>query len=298
MLYAWCRHCDDVVDGQELGFPRADAGSPSRTASAAGRRAALAELDEKTREALSGRATDPVFVALQRIVARHRIPPEHPLELIEGFRMDTEGFRPEALGDTLRYCYHVAGVVGVMMAMIMGARSSDALNRAADLGIAFQLTNIVRDIVADAEAGRVYLPAQWLQKSGLAPGDIADPARREVVFGVAARMLAEADAYYASAAGGLRYLPFRSAWAVASARNIYRGIGRVVLAREAEAWTGRARVGAAGKLIGVINALGQTSVAALLPTAPPPRDGLWTRPGLGGPAHRTAERIGHHASGR
>lgn len=283
MLYAWCRHCDDVIDGQELGFPRQQAGS-GVLRSATGDTAALEILERGTRAALAGVATEPIFVALQRVVDKHGIPPAHPLELIEGFRMDVEGFRPQSMADTLSYCYHVAGVVGVMMAMVMGARGPDALNRAADLGIAFQLTNIVRDIVADAETGRVYLPADWLRKSGLTPADLVNPAQRHIVIGIAERMLAEADRYYASAAAGLRYLPFRSAWAVASARSIYRGIGKVVRDRGSDAWSRRARVGAGGKVVGVVGALWPAALSALPPmSAPPPRTGLWTRPGLGLP---------------
>jgi len=284
MLYAWCRHCDDVIDDQELGFARAPDRASSQTP-----HDNLATLDRKTREALAGRADEPVFIALERVVRQHGIPHMHPLELIEGFRMDVEGFRPKTLDDTLTYCYHVAGVVGVMMAMIMGARGPDALNRAADLGIAFQLTNIVRDIVSDAEAGRVYLPSEWLDRAGLATADLAEPAHRATLFAEAARLLDIADTYYASAGPGIHYLPFRSAWAVASARNIYRGIGGVVRKRREAAWDQRARVGAGGKLAGVARGLGRACLASLpFDTVPgrgtqgaPSRQGLWTRPGLG-----------------
>lgn len=287
MLYAWCRHCDDAIDGQELGFPRTrNAGEPSGIE-------IVDELERETLAALAGRPDGPVYAALHRVVETHNIPHVHPLELIEGFRMDATGFRPQTIGDTLTYCYHVAGVVGVMMAIVMGARGADALNRAADLGIAFQLTNIVRDVVADAEAGRVYLPADWLRKSGLAPADVASPARREVVFGIARRMLEEADRYYASASGGLRYLPFRSAWAVASARNIYRRIGGVVLEQGPSAWSERARVGGGAKLAGVASALVPALISALPAAPPPPRQGLWTRPGLG-----SREGMGSHVSDR
>lgn len=291
MLYAWCRHCDDAIDGQQLGFPRSSPATPAAGSSAA--LAVLADLERRTRAALAGRPEGGVYDALHTVVERHGIPAVHPLELIEGFRLDATGFRPQTIGDTLTYCYHVAGVVGVMMAIVMGARGADALNRAADLGIAFQLTNIVRDIVADAEAGRVYLPADWLRKSGLDGADLASPARREVVFGVARRMLAEADRYYASASGGLRYLPFRSAWAVASARNIYRRIGAIVLDEGSAAWAGRASVGGGAKLAGVASALAPALLATLPAAPPPPREGLWTRPGLG-----SREGMGFHVSGR
>ncbi len=277
MLYAWCRHCDDVIDDQELGFAR---GGPEPTQ--AERDANLDKLERQTREALEGKAEEPVFVALQRVVHRHDIPHLHPLELIDGFRMDVDGQQPATLDDTLKYCYHVAGVVGVMMAMIMGARGSDALNRAADLGIAFQLTNIARDVVADATVGRVYLPRDWLAGAGLEGADLADPRHRDAMTSVVVRLLDVADTYYASAARGIGYLPFRSAWAVASARNVYRDIGGVVRRRGSTAWDTRARVGTAGKLVGVTRGLGRAMLSGIPgKAAPASRQGLWTHPGLG-----------------
>ena len=86
--------------------------------------------------------------------------------------MDVDDRAYETLEDTLDYCYHVAGVVGVMMAMIMGVRKSATLNRASDLGLAFQLTNIARDVMDDAKMGRVYLPRQWLAEAGVPEGGI------------------------------------------------------------------------------------------------------------------------------
>ena len=76
------------------------------------------------------------------------------------------------IDDTMRYCYHVAGVVGLMMASIMGARDEAVLDRACDLGLAFQLTNIARDIIDDAKIGRCYVPAEWLLDAGIPPKEV------------------------------------------------------------------------------------------------------------------------------
>lgn len=142
MLYAWCRYCDDQIDGQHLGFG-SDAPAYAGFTS-------IETLHQETRQALAGATmTNPVFVALQRVVQRHRIPHRHPLELIEGFAMDVEQRRYQNLEDTLLYCYHVAGVVGIMMAHVMGIRDRETLHRAADLGIALQLTNIARDVMKE-----------------------------------------------------------------------------------------------------------------------------------------------------
>jgi phytoene synthase len=139
-------------------------------------------------------------------------------------------------------------VVGVMMAYVMGVREPAALQRAADLGIAFQLTNIARDVLDDARLGRCYLPAAWLAEAGITAGGHAEPAERERLAAVVARLLDQADRYYASAAEGLQALPFRSAWAVATALGVYREIGELVRARGAHAWDERAVVGGGRKV--------------------------------------------------
>ncbi len=91
--------------------------------------------------------------------------------------MDVDEERYRTLDELLVYCWRVAGVVGVMMARIMGVRDEAVLDRASDLGLAFQLTNIARDVVDDAVAGRVYLPLDWLTQEGLEVADLTDPRR-------------------------------------------------------------------------------------------------------------------------
>jgi phytoene synthase len=271
MLYAWCRHCDDQTDDQELGW-----GGTEISAEVAAAR--LEMLREKTRRALAGDPVeDPIFVGLQHVVARHRIPHRYPLEHLEGFAMDAEGRRYAELEDTMRYCYHVAGVVGVMMAHVMGVRDEDALHRATDLGLAFQLTNIARDVMEDAGVGRVYLPTRWLEEEGVPVDEIASTRHRKGVFDVTRRLLDEADRYYESAAVGVSSLPLRSAWAVATAQQVYQDIGRVIRTRGAAAWDRRAATSKARKLTLAVKGLS----SALSSRGRPPaicRDGLWTRP--------------------
>ena len=269
LLYAWCRYCDDVIDGQELGFRAEELGM-------AARRMRLKDLEDKTRRAMGGDPTDdPIFVALARVVSRHRIPERHPLELLEGFAMDVDEHVYARLDDTLRYCYHVAGVVGVMMGYIMGVRDAATLNRASDLGIALQLTNIARDVPEDARIGRVYLPADWLAEAGLVPNDVLQPEARSALCRVVERLLAEADRYYASGRAGITRLPLRSAWAVATAAAVYGDIGRVVRERGRRAWDERAMVGKGRKLwlagVGAWRAL-----ASRASSKDVTRAGLWT----------------------
>lgn len=275
MLYAWCRHCDDEIDGQVLGFN-------TPTAGLAATEERLAGLREQTLEALQGRARDPIFLALQTVVKRHAIPTRHPLELIEGMAMDVRRTSYQTLDDTLLYSYHVAGVVGVMMAMVMGVREAATLDRACDLGIAFQLTNIARDVKADADVGRVYLPAVWLSEVGVEANAAAvgAGANRKAVHQVTLRLLDEADRYYNSAGVGLRHLPLRSAMAIAAARRVYSDIGNLIRERGPTAEVSRASLGRVRKLTGLVTATSDAVGAHTLGRwrASPERTGLWTMP--------------------
>jgi phytoene synthase len=276
-LYAWCRYCDDFIDGQDLGR-----GAPSATGASAGER--VAELRRETGRALGGEAvTRPVFVALQRVVQRHRIPHQHPLELLQGFAMDAENRRYQTLEDSLSYCYYVAGVVGVMMAHVMGAQGKDTHDRAADLGMALQMTNIARDVMDDASAGRIYLPQSWLDDAGVPAGEIRERRHRTALHGVVRRYLSEADRYYRSASVGVARLPWRAAWSIATARGVYRDIGKLVLRRGSAAWDTRTVVSKPRKLIRVAHAALQVpllkSVGQFAPAYS--RDGLWERPEAG-----------------
>jgi phytoene synthase len=280
MLYAWCRHCDDEIDGQELGMmpatPRA------KDAAIRDKVARLAHLRTETLRALAGeRVTEPAFVAFQRVAREHAIPERHALELLAGFEMDVMDYRYRDLDEALLYCYRVAGVVGVMMALVMGVRDNRSLQRAADLGIGFQLTNISRDVLDDARNGRCYLPAEWLAKAGIPPDGIADPAYRGALAEVVERLLQEADRYYQSAATGLQSLGFRSGWAVATALGVYRDIGRVVRERGVHAWDTRAVVSTPRKLLhlcgGALRALQAVTWDRWRRAAPRERD-LWVAP--------------------
>ena len=193
--------------------------------------------------------------------------------------MDVQGRRYETLEDTLLYAYHVAGVVGVMMAQVMGVRDLATLERACDLGLAFQLTNIARDVVEDARNGRLYLPAAWLREAGMAadPRAVADPACRDRVAIVVLRLLDVAEVYYRSARFGLARLPLRSAWAIAAARGVYREIGRIVRRRGARAWDARAAAPAPRKLALLLRGA-LVALASRWPARPPSRAGLWTAP--------------------
>jgi phytoene synthase len=265
-LYAWCRHVDDVVDNQVLGRAPSAGGDP---------RARLEGLRAETLAALRGdeRVSAP-FAALRTVARRHEFPERWPLDLIDGMAMDVEGRCYHGLEDTLDYAYHVAGVVGVMMARVMGVRDETVLDRACDLGLAFQLTNIARDVVDDARIGRVYLPRAWLDAAG-AEVDGATPSPE--LYAVILRLLEAAEPYYASARAGLSALPLRAAWSIAAALRIYRAIGTRIRAEGPRAYRARIGTGRATKARLALWALSDAGRSRLGRPATG-RACLWTRP--------------------
>jgi phytoene synthase len=238
-LYAFCRIADDAVD---LGGAAPEA---------------LARLRERLDRVYAGR---PLPIAADRafaeVVARCALPRALPQALIEGFEWDAEGRRYADLAALEAYAARVAGTVGAMMAVVLGARGAPALARATDLGVAMQLTNIARDVGEDARAGRLYLPLDWLREAGIdADAWLARPAFSPALGAVVARLLRHADALYRRAAGGIGYLPPAARPAMHAARLLYAGIGREVERRGFDSVNGRAVVPAPRKALLLLAAL-------------------------------------------
>ena len=267
LLYAWCRACDDVTDGQTLGH---DAVSPDDPADR------IAFLKTTTAAALAGKPTGlAAFDAFAAVAAECGIPPDLVADHLAGFARDATGWTPSDEEALLSYCYQVAGAVGVMMAHVMGvsAAERDTLDRAADLGIAFQLANIARDVVDDAKVGRRYLPDDWLAEEGLAGADLQDPSHRPALARIARRLATLADRYRLSSKVGAARLPFRSRWAVLAAARIYGAVAERAVALGDKAWDRRISIPRREKFGLVLMAL----VDSLRTPQQVSREGLWTR---------------------
>ena len=268
LLYAWCRAADDLTDGQELGHGAAEVHDPV---------AAHGELVRLTAAALDSEEPVPLpFAALRQVARETALPRRFIDDHLAGFALDAGGWRPQTEADLLRYCFQVAGAVGCMMAVVMGVDPSDddTLDRASDLGLAFQLANIARDLLPDAEAGRCYLPAAWLTEFGLSEAELAEPVNRPALAQMATRLVALARTYRASARIGAARLPLRSRLAVLAADGIYGAIGEEVTSLDERAWDQRVRIGGAGKL----GQIGLAVIRSIGAPAATPRTGLWTRP--------------------
>ncbi len=158
-LYAFCREVDDVVDECH------DV------------QVAQAKLDwwrNQIRQVFEGQPQHPVGLALQDVVKHFNLPREQLLEIIDGMQMDLQQTRYLDWKALQLYCYRVASVVGLLSAEIFGHQNRQTLKYAHDLGMAFQLTNIIRDVGEDARRGRIYLPIDELQRFNVPARQILD----------------------------------------------------------------------------------------------------------------------------
>ena len=252
IVYTWCRRADDAVDLAPAG--------PAQ-------QAALVRISAELDDVYAGRAGDPVLAAFTDVVRARAIPRHYPDELLAGMAMDVAGTDYATLDDLRRYCWRVAGVVGLMMSHVFGVATDAALPRAAHLGIAMQLTNICRDVAEDWTRGRLYLPDDLLAGHGAGGlhrelGGPLPASALPAIARVVAELLAVADRHYASGDRGVAALPWRAALAVRSARNVYAAIGTRIARADHDVTAGRAIVSRNRKLAAVAGAAGRIALSA------------------------------------
>jgi len=165
-LYAFCREVDDVVD-------------ECKDESVA--RQTLNWWRMEVAKLYQGEATHPVTRALQNLLGDFNLAEEYLLEIIDGMEMDLDTHHYATFKDLSLYCYRAASVVGLLSAEIFGFNNRETLKYAHDLGMAFQLTNILRDVREDAERGRVYLPQDELKQFGVTQQNLTQPVTSDAV---------------------------------------------------------------------------------------------------------------------
>ena len=209
-LYAYCRLADDAID---LGS------DPSL---------AMQSLQQRLDAIYEGRPGGfDADRALAHVVHHYGIPRGLLDALLDGFLWDSQERRYETLADVEAYGARVAGAVGAMMSIIMGASTDTAIARASELGVAMQLTNIARDIGEDARNGRLYIPRAWFREIGMdADAWLAQPMFDARIAGFTQRLLLRADVLYRRGEFGLSELPWDCRPAIQAARLVYAEIGK------------------------------------------------------------------------
>jgi len=236
-LYGFCRYVDDLADEDCAGQDP---------------RAALALVSQ---DVASGTSQNPIVADAIALMRECAIQPALILTFIDGITSDLDGVRIADEGALLRYCYQAAGTVGEMMCRVLGCNDPAALLHAVDLGIAMQLTNICRDVAADAAAGRRYLPASMV-------GDVAPQALVEPALDLQPRLhaciddlLDTADRYYRSGEAGLAHLPIGARCSILVAARTYRAIGTRLREHGNAYWLGRTVVPQRTKTLVTLRAL-------------------------------------------
>lgn len=187
-LYAFCREVDDVVDEckdenlarQTLNWWRVEVSCLYKN-----------------------KATHPVTLALQALLNDFNLAEEYLMEIIDGMEMDLDNHQYATFKELSLYCYRAASVVGLLSAEIFGYKNRQTLKYAHDLGMAFQLTNILRDVREDAERGRVYIPQDELQQFSVSPQDFLQPVTSDAVQALFKYQAQRAREFYIKAFNGL-----------------------------------------------------------------------------------------------
>jgi len=239
-LYRFCRYIDDVAD-EAVSIATAKSG-----------------LLQLSHDIATGQSNNAITQDALQLMQECSIAPELMQALIDGVTLDLEPVAMCSMDELLRYCYHVAGTVGLMMCKVLEVTDKCAYPFAIDLGIAMQLTNISRDVADDAKLGRCYLPATMIGKFTTA--DLLNPqAEQKAILQQCLKdILMLADTYYASGKEGLPFIGLRPRCSIAVASSVYREIGKVLNKRQHQYWQGRAIVSKKTKCVVTLQTLFKT----------------------------------------
>lgn len=231
-LYAFCRLSDDLVDEAVVSGEREAALSQARS-----------DLERWARLCADGDDKEhPVVQAWSDTRLRFGIPGELPEELLAGIRMDLSIDRYATWDDLWVYCYRVASTVGLMSMYITGTQTMAAVPYAVQLGVALQLTNILRDVGEDARSGRIYIPAEDMARFGYSEEMLLSGVVNRNFIELMRFEMARAQALYDSAWPGIAMLPADSRPAIAAAATVYRGILRKIVELDYDVFNNRAHL--------------------------------------------------------
>ncbi len=230
-IYNFCRSTDDMVD-------------QDYTATPAELRARLIEWEDELRRAFAGqvRSNLPQMLAWHHAATHFKIPAHPPLELIEGVRMDLIKTRYANFEELRLYCYRVASTVGLMASEIIGYSDPGALEYAVELGIAMQITNILRDVGEDAALGRIYLPQEDMARFGYSEEELLQGVVNQNFVELMKFQIARAREHYHRAVPGIEFLDKNCRLAITVAAHQYARILDVIERNDYDVFSRRAYV--------------------------------------------------------
>ncbi|XP_027341861.1 phytoene synthase 2, chloroplastic-like [Abrus precatorius] len=250
-IYVWCRRTDELVDG-----PNASHITPK----------ALDRWEQRLSDVFEGRPYDMYDAALSDTVSKYPVDIQPFKDMIEGMRLDLRKSRYNNFDELYLYCYYVAGTVGLMSVPVMGiapeskASTESVYNAALALGIANQLTNILRDVGEDARRGRVYLPQDELAQAGLSDDDIFRGKVTDKWRSFMKGQIQRARMFFDEAEKGVSELNSASRWPVWASLLLYRQILDAIEANDYNNFTKRAYVGKVKKLLSLPTAYGRAFI--------------------------------------
>ncbi|KAL9661705.1 hypothetical protein QQ045_026531 [Rhodiola kirilowii] len=247
-IYVWCRRTDELVDG-----PNASHITPK----------ALDRWEKRLTDLFEGRPYDMYDAALSDTVSKYPVDIQPFKDMIEGMRLDLKKSRYQTFDELYLYCYYVAGTVGLMSVPVMGiapeskASTETVYNAALALGIANQLTNILRDVGEDARRGRIYLPQDELAKAGLSDEDIFRGQVTEKWRNFMKGQIKRARMFFDKAEKGVSELSAASRWPVWASLLLYKQILDAIEANDYDNFSKRAYVGKVKKFASLPVAFGR-----------------------------------------
>ncbi|XP_073000438.1 phytoene synthase 2, chloroplastic-like isoform X1 [Typha latifolia] len=251
-IYVWCRRTDELVDG-----PNASQITPF----------ALDRWEERLNDLFAGRPYDMLDAAVSDTVSKFPVDIQPFKDMIKGMRMDLERSRYSNFDELYLYCYYVAGTVGLMSVPVMGiapeskATTESVYSAALALGIANQLTNILRDVGEDASRGRIYLPRDELAQAGISEEDVFEGRVTDRWRSFMKSQIRRARMFFQEAEKGVSALSQASRWPIWASLLLYREILDEIERNDYNNFTKRACVGKAKKLMALPAAYGRSLIS-------------------------------------
>ncbi len=250
-VYGFCRYADNLVDNP-------------RTRSIDEIKHEVDMFAHELRIAYrTGESEHPIIRSFVIAAHAYHIPIEYPLDLLRGVVMDLEYNRYATYDELYVFCYRVAAVVGLMMTCVLGYSDPSALEYAEKMGVAMQLTNILRDIEEDAERGRIYLPMDELERFGVSEDDVFMRRMTPEFRALMQFQSTRAEQLYREAEPGILMLPAETRFAIYSASKIYRGILPKIQANDFNPFCGRVYVPTGKKFSILLRELARTRLHIL-----------------------------------